>query len=246
MPKLLTQYRVFIASPRRLDDERKHFRDLLWKYTVSDAEPGGVIFHPVGWEDTIGGVGRPQELINEDFSQCDYAVFVLFDRWGSPTGRTFPGSNSARFSNSRSRSEAEKKYLFKNYAEMDDFHDTLGLHLARWLRDHERASKDASLDDDAPAAPSAMVDGTTLKRTLPLPPGFDYWSAEANKLLEREPAEQALARANSDTEWAEGKYLVGAAQIRLNKLSEAVAALTEIVEVCWRRRYSFGNQMRSQ
>jgi hypothetical protein len=32
------------------------------------------------------GVGRPQELINEDLNQCDYAVFVLHDRWGSPTG----------------------------------------------------------------------------------------------------------------------------------------------------------------
>ena len=25
-------------------------------------------------------------LINEDLDQCDYAVFVLHDRWGSPTG----------------------------------------------------------------------------------------------------------------------------------------------------------------
>jgi len=44
------------------------------------------MFHPVGWEDTIGGVGRPQEQINEDLKHCDYAVFVLHDRWGSPTG----------------------------------------------------------------------------------------------------------------------------------------------------------------
>ena len=44
------------------------------------------MFHPVGWEDTIGGVGRPQGLINEDLRQCDYAVFVLHDKWGSPTG----------------------------------------------------------------------------------------------------------------------------------------------------------------
>jgi len=44
------------------------------------------MFHPVGWEDTLGGVGRPQALINDDLKQCDYAVFVLHDRWGSPTG----------------------------------------------------------------------------------------------------------------------------------------------------------------
>jgi tetratricopeptide (TPR) repeat protein len=31
-------------------------------------------------------VGRPQALINEDLKRCDYAVFVLHDRWGTPTG----------------------------------------------------------------------------------------------------------------------------------------------------------------
>jgi len=86
MPKYLTQYRVFIGSPSDLDAERKVFRDRLEQYTKREAEPRGVTFFPVGWEDTIGGVGRPQKLINEDLKHCDYAVFVLHDRWGSPTG----------------------------------------------------------------------------------------------------------------------------------------------------------------
>ncbi|MGZ8391017.1 MAG: DUF4062 domain-containing protein [Rhodoplanes sp.] len=77
---------MFIASPSGLDEERRAFREILERYTACDAEPRGVTFHPVGWEDTIGGVGRPQEQINEDLKQCDYAVFVLHDRWGSPTG----------------------------------------------------------------------------------------------------------------------------------------------------------------
>jgi hypothetical protein len=85
MPKSLTQYRVFIGSPGGLEEERNRFRRILEKYTANDSEPRGVTFHPVGWEDTIGGVGRPQQLINEDLSQCDYAVFILHDRWGSPT-----------------------------------------------------------------------------------------------------------------------------------------------------------------
>jgi tetratricopeptide (TPR) repeat protein len=77
---------VFIGSPSGLEEERKRFRDLLEKYTMLHGEPRGVTFQPVGWEDTIGGVGRPQELINEDLKQCDYAVFVPHDRRGSPTG----------------------------------------------------------------------------------------------------------------------------------------------------------------
>jgi hypothetical protein len=82
----LTQYRVFIGSPSGLDEERKCFQNKLEKYTSLNAERRGVLFHPVGWEDTLGGVGRPQALINEDLKQCDYAIFVLHDHWGSPSG----------------------------------------------------------------------------------------------------------------------------------------------------------------
>lgn len=86
VPKLLTQYRVFIASPSGLDEERECFRRNLDRFTTMHAEPVGVTFHPVCWEQTVGGAGRPQELINEDLKECDYAVFVLHDRWGSPPG----------------------------------------------------------------------------------------------------------------------------------------------------------------
>jgi hypothetical protein len=86
LTRQLTQYRVFIGSPGGLIDERKCFRNRLERFSAVHAEHRGALFHPVGWEDTIGGVGRPQELINEDLKQCDYAVFVLHDRWGSATG----------------------------------------------------------------------------------------------------------------------------------------------------------------
>jgi hypothetical protein len=82
----LTQYRVFIGSPGGLVEERNCFRSKLEKFSALHGEHRSALFHPVGWEDTIGGVGRPQALINEDLKQCDYAVFVLHDRWGTPTG----------------------------------------------------------------------------------------------------------------------------------------------------------------
>lgn len=86
MPKTITQYNVFIGSPGGLGEERRRFKALLDKYSAYHASAKDVRFHPVGWEDTVGGVGRPQALINEDLKQCDYAVFVLHDRWGSSTG----------------------------------------------------------------------------------------------------------------------------------------------------------------
>jgi tetratricopeptide (TPR) repeat protein len=86
MPRQITQYRIFIGSPGGLRDEREAFRRVLTTFNEHHGEPSGIVFAPVGWEDTLGGVGRPQELINEDLRQCDFAIFVFHDRWGSPTG----------------------------------------------------------------------------------------------------------------------------------------------------------------
>jgi hypothetical protein len=86
MPKTITQYSVFIGSPGGLKEERKKFRACLEKFFLHHGLAQSVLFHPVGWENTPRGAGRPQALINEELRQCDYAVFVLHDQWGSPTG----------------------------------------------------------------------------------------------------------------------------------------------------------------
>ena len=89
MPRQITQYRVFIASPGGLREERERFRKALDKFSRNLGSDRNVWFEPVGWEETIGGAGRPQAIINEDLKQCDYAVFVLHDRWGSPSGGAY-------------------------------------------------------------------------------------------------------------------------------------------------------------
>lgn len=86
MAKQITSYKVFIASPGGLDSERKEFHDTLLKHNQADALERACMFDPVGWEITLGGVGRPQEKINEELRQCDFFILVLWDRWGSPTG----------------------------------------------------------------------------------------------------------------------------------------------------------------
>jgi tetratricopeptide (TPR) repeat protein len=82
----LTAYRVFVASPGGLVPERQAFHDAINVYNEMDAISRGVMFIPVGWEQTLPGMGRPQSLINEDLRDCDYFVLVLWDRWGSPSG----------------------------------------------------------------------------------------------------------------------------------------------------------------
>lgn len=86
MARTITQYRVFIGSPGGLAAERMLFRDTVAKFNTSHARQHQIEFEAVGWEDTLPGCGRPQEKINEDLEQCDYAIFAFHDRWGSATG----------------------------------------------------------------------------------------------------------------------------------------------------------------
>ena len=245
MPKTVSQYSVFIGSPGGLTDEREKFRAALEKCSLNHGRDKGAIFHPVGWEDTIGGVGRPQALINEDLRQCDYAVFVLHERWGSPTGYGFtsgteeewalaqdlyrankirnialffkqvdpgkladPGDQLKRVLSFKKKIEEEKRYLFKQYATLDEFGDCLDGHLARWLKEHEKARTSPPLGDPVAERPIVTV---APKST----PGFEYWIAEANENLESDTsgalfcASRAIETATSDTEWARAKNVWG-------------------------------------
>src|SRR5437868_5951850 len=89
--KLRRVLRIFLASPGDLQDER-----LAAKRVVDEVLPLArelrLSIELLGWEDTLPGVGRPQELINTDVSSADLFVGLLWRRWGQPTGK--PGYTS--------------------------------------------------------------------------------------------------------------------------------------------------------
>lgn len=93
MSDKVTAYKVFIASPGGLEAEREAFRSTLAKYSEADSLHRGCMYQPIGWEITLPGVGRPQDLINDDVRECDFLVLVFWDKWGSPTG----GSRKSKY-----------------------------------------------------------------------------------------------------------------------------------------------------
>ncbi len=268
----LTQYRVFIGSPGGLAEERNCFRSKLEKFSALHGEHRGALFHPVGWEDTIGGVGRPQELINEDLKQCDYAVFVLHDRWGAPTGSGHasgteeewalaeelyrankirnialffkevdprqlldPGDQLKLVLAFKKRIEGGKRYLFRDYAALDQFADFLEGHLAQWLRDHDNPASGLPI---AGILTGAASTGSSLNTQVAVvPPSFDYWIVEANRLSNAVVpdnagalfcAHRALDAAKSDIELAKAKIISVAIQFNLGQRAEAIAVCEEI------------------
>lgn len=95
--KPIKGYRVFIASPAKLDRFRKSFVDTLNKYNEHHGIADGMAYLPVGWDFNIpGGINRAQSEINLALADCDYFVLVLADRWGTPTGRLKPNGEPFR------------------------------------------------------------------------------------------------------------------------------------------------------
>ena len=59
MPVAVTHYRVFIASPSGLGEERKAFRDTISRFNARDGNLRRTQFDAVGWEMTLGQQGAP-------------------------------------------------------------------------------------------------------------------------------------------------------------------------------------------
>lgn len=85
VPSSVEAFRVFIASPGGLEDERAVVREEILKFNSSYMYELRATFSAHGWEDVPGSMRRPQGVINEDIAGCDYMILMLGSRWGSQT-----------------------------------------------------------------------------------------------------------------------------------------------------------------
>lgn len=84
MPSTRKILRAFLASPGDLQEERKAVRDVVTEFNESWADELGYQLELLGWEDTVAGYGRPQQIINQDVDRCDLFIGLLWKRWGTP------------------------------------------------------------------------------------------------------------------------------------------------------------------
>jgi len=86
MEQQLKLFRVFIASPSDLGQERRALREVVEKINAIYSKETEWRIELLGWEDTPPGAGRPQELINADLDKADLFIGCLWQRWGSSSG----------------------------------------------------------------------------------------------------------------------------------------------------------------
>ena len=84
-----TTYRVLIASPGDLAEERLAATEAIHEWNVQHAAAEGVVLLPVKWEThavPTAGV-RPQEAINRQLvSNCDILLGMFWTKLGTSTG----------------------------------------------------------------------------------------------------------------------------------------------------------------
>lgn len=86
--KILT---IFLASPSDLNEERRLARQTVDDLNKCLGRSLGWHLELLGWEDTMPGCARPQELINGDLALCDLFIGLLWKRWGQETGKFSSG-----------------------------------------------------------------------------------------------------------------------------------------------------------
>lgn len=82
---------IFLASPGDLNSERQIVRNAVERANKVLSRRIGWHIELLGWEDTLPGYSRPQELINKDVDSCNLFIGILWRRWGSESGEYSSG-----------------------------------------------------------------------------------------------------------------------------------------------------------
>lgn len=95
MPYQATIYRVLIASPSDVPDERRAIPEAIYAWNDLHSVDMAVALLPVKWEThaTPEMGDRPQAIINKQIVQeCDVLVGVFWTKLGTPTGKAESGT----------------------------------------------------------------------------------------------------------------------------------------------------------
>lgn len=88
-------FKILIASPGDVDEEREAIPEVISRWNNSNAETNNVVLLPVKWETHAAPLlgDRAQGVINSQIvTTCDMVIGVFWTRLGSPTGVSESGT----------------------------------------------------------------------------------------------------------------------------------------------------------
>lgn len=88
-------FKVLIASPGDVIEERHAIPEIISRWNNTNAESSNLVLLPVKWETSTAPLmgDRPQGIINDQMvKSCDMAIGVFWTRLGSPTGASQSGT----------------------------------------------------------------------------------------------------------------------------------------------------------
>lgn len=88
-------YKVFIASPDDVKEEREIVRSVLMRWNAINAETKHIILLPVGWEthsSPVTGITAQEYINDEVLADCDILIGIFWSKVGSPTKNAESGT----------------------------------------------------------------------------------------------------------------------------------------------------------
>jgi hypothetical protein len=81
-----------VATPGDVSKERGILRELIEDFDLMFEGLEAINIRFVGWETVVPSLGRAQELINENLRSADIFVGIMWNRFGSSTGKFDSGT----------------------------------------------------------------------------------------------------------------------------------------------------------
>ncbi|UTW61320.1 DUF4062 domain-containing protein [bacterium SCSIO 12741] len=114
MPKQISLFRVFLASPSDLHDEREIVGEVIDELNTSAFLHSDVQVQLLKWENAVnpGIANYPQQVINSDIGK-DYDIFlgILWSKFGTPTPQYGSGTEEEYQIAVKNRSESPSKEI---------------------------------------------------------------------------------------------------------------------------------------
>jgi hypothetical protein len=135
VPKVITELKIFIASPGDVGEERSRARQILQFMSETYGDARGIHLKVVSWEDVPPSLGDPQTLINRFSEGADLVVVIFARRFGTPTS-TFASGTLEEFTRAKERwQQRGTPHLMLFFKDLDrSFVDDPGPQLEQVLR----------------------------------------------------------------------------------------------------------------